>query len=209
VTTPAGGISELIVDNVSGILCRGFSDLDILEGLRRAVRLSAEERARIVAQARKVALEEFHPHRTANDLFAAYTKAIRTRRASAPAGTVEVEQVVAVEHVAMVAHQSPVEPVPLVVGRRRTPFYLLRRLARKTDTLLLRLLKISPHQGTRPGQAPAPANHDCAAYSEQRPSGGVAVPHPPHSMRGPHWFGRAYCRLRRFARQLDATLRGA
>ena len=81
VSTPAGGISELIVDGVSGIVCRGFTELDILEGLRRAVRLSAEERRRIVGQARRVALEEFHVDRAANVLFGAYVRAIHNREA--------------------------------------------------------------------------------------------------------------------------------
>lgn len=80
VAIPVGGVPELIVDGISGLLCPGPSEADIREGLRRAAGLSDEERARIAAQARRVALSEFHPHRAAHDLFATYTRAIRDRR---------------------------------------------------------------------------------------------------------------------------------
>ncbi len=86
VATPADGVQELIVDGISGILCPGPSEADIREGLRCAAGLSGEDRARIAAQVRRVALSEFHPHRAAHDLFAAYTLAIRDRRDPGPPG---------------------------------------------------------------------------------------------------------------------------
>ena len=77
VSTPAGGISELLIDGCSGILCADTSVDAIVEGLRRALTLTPEAREAIVAQARRVARSEFHPHRAANDLFTTYNRALQ------------------------------------------------------------------------------------------------------------------------------------
>jgi O-antigen biosynthesis protein len=76
VATPVGGISEVIVDGVSGILCADTSLAALVEGMQRALDLPPLERARITHQARRVARSEFHPHRAANDLMLTYNRAI-------------------------------------------------------------------------------------------------------------------------------------
>jgi O-antigen biosynthesis protein len=76
VATPVGGIRELVIDGVSGILCADTSVEAITDGIRRALQLSPVERARIVEQARRVARSEFHPYRAANDLLLMYNRAI-------------------------------------------------------------------------------------------------------------------------------------
>jgi glycosyltransferase involved in cell wall biosynthesis len=81
VATPVGGIPELIVDGVSGILCADTSVEAITNGIRRALSLSSIERERIVEQARRVARSEFHPYRVANDLMLMYNRAIESTRA--------------------------------------------------------------------------------------------------------------------------------
>jgi glycosyltransferase involved in cell wall biosynthesis len=76
VATPVGGIPELIVDQISGLLCEG-TDLDhLMDGIRRALLLSPEESSRITEHARKIARLELHPYRAANDLFRMYTTAL-------------------------------------------------------------------------------------------------------------------------------------
>jgi hypothetical protein len=76
VATPVGGIPELIVDNISGILCTGTSVDDLVQGIERALSLTPQARQKIAEQARRVALLELHPRRTANDLFRMYNRAI-------------------------------------------------------------------------------------------------------------------------------------
>jgi glycosyltransferase involved in cell wall biosynthesis len=76
VATPVGGIPELILDGVSGILCPDVSVEGLEDGIRRALALPDEERWRIVQQARRVARSEFHSQRAASDLLLAYTRAL-------------------------------------------------------------------------------------------------------------------------------------
>lgn len=76
VATPVGGIPELIIDSVSGILCTSTSVEDLVQGIERALALAPEARQKIVEQARRVAILELHPRRTANDLFRMYNRAI-------------------------------------------------------------------------------------------------------------------------------------
>jgi glycosyltransferase involved in cell wall biosynthesis len=76
VATPVGGIPELIVDNVSGVLCAGTSEEELVEGIERALNLAPQARQRIAEQARRVAILELHPRRTANDLFRMYNRAL-------------------------------------------------------------------------------------------------------------------------------------
>jgi glycosyltransferase involved in cell wall biosynthesis len=83
VATPVGGIPELIIDGVSGVLCDGISDEAIADGIRRALSLTPSERKRIVEQARRVARSEFHPHRVACDMLTMYNRAIDLTRIAA------------------------------------------------------------------------------------------------------------------------------
>lgn len=77
VATAVGGVSELIVDRVTGILCENTSLDAITGGIRRALALAPEERRRIVEQARRVARSELVSERSASDLFQMYNRAIR------------------------------------------------------------------------------------------------------------------------------------
>jgi O-antigen biosynthesis protein len=76
VATPVGGIPEIIIDGVSGILCAGTSVEAMVDGIRRALLMTQQERKRIIEQARRVARSEFHPHRTATEMMAMYNRAI-------------------------------------------------------------------------------------------------------------------------------------
>lgn len=88
VGTPVGGIPELIIDEVSGVLCADTSVESLVAGIRRALELTPDARHRIVQQARRVARSEFHPQRIANDLLTMYTRAIERARREAPVSTV-------------------------------------------------------------------------------------------------------------------------
>jgi glycosyltransferase involved in cell wall biosynthesis len=110
VATPIGGISELIIDGVSGILCADTSIEAITDGIRRALELSADARTRIVEQARQVARSEFHPDRAANDLFLMYNATVDLTRGeslshaqTAPAARGRVIE----------PRQSPTQSIPL------------------------------------------------------------------------------------------------
>ncbi|MBI3798046.1 MAG: glycosyltransferase [Deltaproteobacteria bacterium] len=81
VTTPIGGIPELVIDGVTGILCGGTGVEALTEGIRRAGRLSSEAYCRIVEEARHVARVEFHPNRALNDLLATYLRAVELHSA--------------------------------------------------------------------------------------------------------------------------------
>jgi glycosyltransferase involved in cell wall biosynthesis len=76
VATPVGGVAELIIDKVSGILCSDVTVDAMVDGIRRALELSPEDRSQIIEQARRVARSEFHPFRAANDLLEEYNRAI-------------------------------------------------------------------------------------------------------------------------------------
>jgi glycosyltransferase involved in cell wall biosynthesis len=76
VATPIGGIRELVIDNITGILCRGTSVEDLEEGIHRALSLDLSDRKRIAEQGRRIARLELHPYRTANDLFRMYNLAL-------------------------------------------------------------------------------------------------------------------------------------
>lgn len=80
VATPVGGVSELVVDSITGILCKDTSIGAMMEGIQRAVNLSPEDSHSIRQQARKIARLELHPYRTANDLFRIYNLAIEKSR---------------------------------------------------------------------------------------------------------------------------------
>jgi O-antigen biosynthesis protein len=185
VSTPAGGIPELIVDGVSGVLCGGFGDEEILEGLRRAVRMTATERSRMTAEARRVALTEFHPRRTANDLFAAYGQATRVRLVGAVAKRRRLERVASPSGGA--APVAATAPPPRTAWRRRPvgPLYWARRLARNFDARVLRLLNVTLPIETTSGQPV---------------TGPAACP-----LKGPHRLVHAYCGLRRSVRTIDNT----
>jgi hypothetical protein len=86
--TPVGGVAELIIEGVSGILCSGTSTVALSEGVERALSLSPSDRMRMSEQARRVARSELHPQRAASDLFQMYNRAIdRTRSEAAGAAT--------------------------------------------------------------------------------------------------------------------------
>ncbi|HXJ84311.1 MAG TPA: glycosyltransferase [Candidatus Methylomirabilis sp.] len=76
VSTPVGGVPEIIIDGVSGILCADASPRGIAEGLERALTLPVRESRTMVEQARRVARSEFHPQRGASDRFEMYNRAI-------------------------------------------------------------------------------------------------------------------------------------
>lgn len=76
VATPVGGVSELIVDGVSGILCSDTSVEAVTDGIRRALTLTPSQRRGIGRQARRVARSEFHPQRAASDLLLMYNRTI-------------------------------------------------------------------------------------------------------------------------------------
>lgn len=76
VATPVGGIRELMIDEVSGVVCSGTGVSELVDGIQRAVALSPEKRWRIIQQARRVAREELHPYRAANDVFQMYNFAL-------------------------------------------------------------------------------------------------------------------------------------
>ncbi len=82
VATPVGGIPELIVDGVSGILCADTSVDAITEGIRRALLLRTSERMQMVEQARRVARSELHPQRAARDLMMMYSRAMDVTKTS-------------------------------------------------------------------------------------------------------------------------------
>jgi glycosyltransferase involved in cell wall biosynthesis len=90
VATPVGGVAELIIDGVSGIVCSGTSTASLTEGVQRALSLAGPDRERMTEQARRVARSELHPQRAASDLFQMYNRAIDLTRgaavAAAPAG---------------------------------------------------------------------------------------------------------------------------
>ena len=94
IATPVGGISELIIDEQTGILCADTSVEALIDGIRRASRLSRTEYRRIVEAARRVAHAELHPNRAANDLFAMY---LRTLEIMAETTTSAVQRTHAVE----------------------------------------------------------------------------------------------------------------
>ncbi len=82
VATPVGGIPELIVDGITGILCADTSVDAITGGIRRALQLTPDQRERMIEQARRVARSEFHPQRAASDLMLMYNRAIDLTRAA-------------------------------------------------------------------------------------------------------------------------------
>jgi hypothetical protein len=101
------------------------------------------------------------------------------------------------------------EPAPPMIARRRTLFYLLRRFARKTDTLILWLLNVSPPNAAIEVQTPVFTSSNLAGYSQHRTGTVVTMLHPSHSTSGPHRLGRTYIQLRSFARKVDSALRVA
>jgi hypothetical protein len=80
VATPVGGVAEIVIDEISGILCPDTQVEALAEGIRRALTLSGENRKRILNQAHRVARSEFHPFRIMNDLFTVYNLALNCRQ---------------------------------------------------------------------------------------------------------------------------------
>ena len=80
--TPVGGVPELLLDGVSGLLCANPSVGAIADTLAQAIQLPLDERRTMLNQARRVARAEFHPHRAASDLFQMYNRAIDVTRGS-------------------------------------------------------------------------------------------------------------------------------
>jgi glycosyltransferase involved in cell wall biosynthesis len=145
VATPVGGISELVIDGITGLLCQGTSDLDIAEGLRRAVSLSPERRRRILEQARRVALSEFHPRRGARDLFATYVRALRRHAATT---VVAAPSIPSAEAPASAPTPIPTPAPARWQGRSRGTSSSLRQLARRADRAAQRLLGIDRAEGS-------------------------------------------------------------
>ncbi len=84
VATPVGGVSEIVVDQVSGILCKDTQIESMADGIRQALELSAEKRMKITEQARRVARSECHHFRVMNDLFTVYNLALERNQKGAP-----------------------------------------------------------------------------------------------------------------------------
>jgi len=121
VATPVGGIPELIVDGVSGILCADTTVEAMTEGIRRALTLSPVDRQRILAQARRVARAEFHPQRAINDLLTMYNRALDLARRE-PARHSSADALpapVTIEPSAIVAIPQAAPGAPLVLGIER------------------------------------------------------------------------------------------
>ncbi len=76
VATPVGGVQELLIDGITGILCADTTVEALTAGIRRALNLSPIDRQRIISQARRVAHSEFHPQRAANDLLIMYNRVL-------------------------------------------------------------------------------------------------------------------------------------
>ena len=68
----AGGIDELIVDNVNGIMVNDSSVQSIVEGLKRALSLNPNENLWIRKNGYHLACQEFHPRKGLADLLALY-----------------------------------------------------------------------------------------------------------------------------------------
>ncbi|MBI5651536.1 MAG: glycosyltransferase [Chloroflexi bacterium] len=124
VATPVGGISELVVDGESGILCADTSVEAITDGIRRALSLTSTDRERITEQARRVARSEFHPYRVANDLMLMYNRAIdqaRARQGFAP--TISIKPATAPRRTRMLAPQAP--PASVIPLDRRLVYQII------------------------------------------------------------------------------------
>jgi O-antigen biosynthesis protein len=85
VATPVGGVTEIVIDQVSGILCKDTQTEALAEGIRTAIDLPPEKRLKIVEQARRVARSECHYFRIMNDLFTVYNLAMDHNNKKAPA----------------------------------------------------------------------------------------------------------------------------
>lgn len=89
------------------------------------------------------------------------------------------------------APAAPVEAATASPPRRPWhPVHVTKRLVRKADNAMLRILSVP-----RPGGVGGPA-----------PGGHGGVVHHGSPMRGPHLLGRAYCKLRKSARKVDNVL---
>jgi O-antigen biosynthesis protein len=84
VATPVGGVPEIVIDGVTGLLCTDPSPEAIRDALTRAIQLPPDQQRRMRTQARRVARSEFHPQRGASDLFELYNRAIAATRGSRP-----------------------------------------------------------------------------------------------------------------------------
>ncbi|MEA2604229.1 MAG: hypothetical protein QOF89_5221 [Acidobacteriota bacterium] len=90
VVSNSPGVRELLTDGVTGLLFTGSSPAEIAAARERALGLSPEARAKIVAAAYRLARGEFHPQRAASELFAIYNRALA---ASEPAAVAEAPAV--------------------------------------------------------------------------------------------------------------------
>ena len=80
VATPAGGIPELIIDNITGILCADASLAAITAGIRRALELDPPSACASSTRRGACARSEFHPQRAASDLMEMYNFAVQQAR---------------------------------------------------------------------------------------------------------------------------------
>lgn len=72
----AGGIDELMVDGVNGIMVKDSSVPGIVQGLKRALNLGNEQNLWIRRNAYHLACQEFHPRKGLNDLLAIYNQVL-------------------------------------------------------------------------------------------------------------------------------------
>ena len=117
VATPVGGIPELVVDSVSGILCHDTSVDAITDGIRRALSLTPQARDKLTEQARRVAHFEFHPYRIANDLMLMYNRAIERTKTRHPNFSQNINTPSTPRRNRMLAPQTP--PISATLLERR------------------------------------------------------------------------------------------
>lgn len=78
----AGGIDELILDNVNGIMVNDSSVQSIVDGLKRAILLKPDEKLWVRKNAYHLACQEFHPRKGLADLLALYNLVLYSKDSS-------------------------------------------------------------------------------------------------------------------------------
>ncbi|WP_152966192.1 glycosyltransferase, partial [Ornatilinea apprima] len=77
VSTPVGGVSELVLDGFSGIMAAGSEEEAIAEAMRRAIELSGEQRAAMVRSAHQTARMVCSEEVVSYQLLKLYNAAVR------------------------------------------------------------------------------------------------------------------------------------
>lgn len=79
VSTPAGGISEIIIDNYTGILIKDNQPKSIIEGIKRALSLDKGSYSSILHNAYTLVYEECNSDRVAYELISLYNTALNKK----------------------------------------------------------------------------------------------------------------------------------